>query len=150
MRRRAFLAVVGAALVVAGCGGNGGGGDRLTREEYASQANAICADFKRDVDALEAPQSFEGVVEYAEKARPIFDEHLGRLKDLSPPEELEDTVDRWLATGDRARQRLDDLEAAARDRDERRFAELQAELAREDRESDRLARQVGATTCAEI
>jgi hypothetical protein len=145
------LIALTAAAVAAGCGGDGGGGERLTKEQYALQANTICRDFKADLDALgPEPTMIEQIGPYAERAKPIFDAHLDQLKELTPPEELEDAVDRWLETGDAARARLDDLEAAAEDGDAQRLQELAAEAEREDRESDALARQIGATTCAEI
>lgn len=145
------LAVVALALAAAGCGGGGGGGgDRLTKEEYGSQANTICADFKHDIDALPNPQGFDQAVDYAQKAKPIFDEHLGQLKDLKPPEDLQDVRDRWIETGDQARKRLDELEAAAKDKDTKKLQEISKKADAEDKVSDVLARQLGATTCATI
>jgi hypothetical protein len=147
----ALVAVL--AVAAAGCGGddNGSGdGDRLTKTEYAAKANAICADFKKELDALPAPQGFEEAADYAEKAKPIFDEHLDQLKDLDPPEDLQDVHDKWIATGDKARERLDELEQAAEDKDAKKLAEIGREAAAEDKVSDAYARQLGATTCATI
>lgn len=151
MRALLLLVSVSAlALAAAGCGGDGGGGDRLSKEEFASKGNAICADFKKDLDAVPEPTSFAEVLVFVDKATPIFDEHLGQLKALRPPEDLQETRDDFIATGDKARSRLDDFRKAAEDKDQEKLAELGRESEAEDKESDRLANELGLTTCANL
>ena len=151
MRALLLVSISALALAGAGCGGGGGGGgDRLSKEEFASKGNAICADFKKELDAVPEPSSFEEVLVFVDKAIPIFDEHLDQLKELRPPEDLQETRDDWIAFGDKARGRLDDFREAAEDEDEEKLNELGRETDAEDKESDRLANELGLTTCANL
>ena len=89
------LAVAFSVLVVAlaaGCGG--GGGDKLSHGEFVDKANAICADYNQRVDALGTPNTFEDVVSFAQDARAIAQEDVGKFKDLNPPDEDRDN---WTA-----------------------------------------------------
>ena len=88
-------------------------------------------------------------VVYADKAIPIFEDGLDDLHALEPPETIEESVDAWLATGDAALERVRKVRDAAKDGDEAEVGRLTREAAAAERGSDALARQVGATTCAE-
>ena len=139
------LALVLLALALAACGG---GDDRLSRQELVSQADAICMDFERRIDELGEPQSLEALAEFAREAQPIFDEGLDELRELEPPEDLEETYGRWIATGDETADVLQELGEAAGDGDEaevRRISERADDL---DQRSDRLARRIGLKECA--
>ena len=139
------LALVPLVLVLAACGGGDGG---LTREELVSQADAICVEFERKIDELEEPQSIEALATFAREARPIFEDGLDELRELEPPEDLQVTYDRWVATGDETAKLFGELGRAAADRDQaevRRILEQTGEL---DARSDRLARRIGLRECA--
>ena len=108
MRRLAALAMavtMGAALPACG-----GGGDRLTATEFRKQANGICergnkkiaaaaeAKFAHlgrnqqpDVDSPEAQEFFDLFVHN-------IDGQLSDIRDLNPPDDLEDDVDEMLDT----------------------------------------------------
>ena len=148
MRRAlASVSVLGLMLAAAGCGG--GGGERLTKAEFATQANAICNDFNEELEGLGEPKSLEELAELADKAIPIFEAGLGDLRDLNPPEEIEAAVDEWLDTGDEALERSKRLRDAAKDGDEAEVRRIGQEVSEAEPKSDALARAVGATTCAE-
>ena len=137
------------SLLVAACGGEGGGDERLSREALATKANAICERFETRINALGTPQNLEDLETFAEKARPIFEEGLGDLRELQPPEDLEQRYDEWLSTGDRALERVDELGEAAKDGDTAKVQQIAERAETEDRESDRLARALGLDDCAE-
>ena len=155
MRRPlAFLFLLGLlalALAAAGCGGDGdgGGGDRLTKAEYAAQANEICADFNAKIEDLRTPENMEQLADFTEKAIPIFEDGIADLRELNPPEELQATVDSWLASADAALERIRRVLEAAQDGDEAAVGRLSQEAEAAERGSDALARQIGANTCAE-
>lgn len=108
---RSALALL-SALLLAGCGG---GGDRLSRAEFVEQATAICDSFDQRVDALAEPQSLEEIETLGQELGEILDEGLAELRELEPPEELEEPYDRYLASGDEVADQLDELVEAAAD-----------------------------------
>jgi hypothetical protein len=134
-------------LAVAGCGG-GGGDDRLTGEQLAEKADAICAEYERKVDALKDPQSFDQLAAYARSAHSALSNGLADLRELRPPADLESRYDSWVESGDRALGRIDELRMAAEKKNQAEIQTLVAAASREDNESDRLARELGMNECA--
>ena len=85
-----------AALAAAGCGGGGDDG-RLTHEEFAKKADAICAKYQKRGDNLpETEQTKEGIVRSVEQVMGLFREQLGELRALKPSKEDAEMVDRWV------------------------------------------------------
>ena len=92
-----FSVIVGAA-VLAGCGG--GSDDRLTKEEFLEQGNAICASGNEKIGhaaetAFSSPDnpSQAEIVSFAtETIVPTVQDELDQLRDLSPPKEDEEDV----------------------------------------------------------
>lgn len=85
-RPLAGLAIVGAAALIAGCGG--GGSDRLSLEDFRSQADAVCTDGNRATDAIQDPTSTDTVLPFLEATRDATAPQIERLKDITPPEDL--------------------------------------------------------------
>jgi len=98
------------ALLLAGCGG---GDERLSRAEFVEGATAICDSVDQRVEALGEPQSLEEVETLGQELGEILDEGLGELRELEPPEELEEPYARYLESGDEVADQLDELVAAA-------------------------------------
>jgi hypothetical protein len=88
---RAALATV-VVLVVAGCGGD----DSLSRSEWAAQANAICLETLKKVEALGRPVSSSAYLRVTPKANELGRDAIGRLRDLRAPGEIQDDVKRML------------------------------------------------------
>lgn len=86
-RSAAGLAVVGAIALIAGCGG--GSDDSLSADEFRAQADAICADTTRETDALTAPTSADGVLQYLKDGQAASDTGLDKLKELKAPSDLD-------------------------------------------------------------
>lgn len=148
VRRRplAGLAVVGAAALIAGCGG---GSDSLSAEEFREQADAICADANRELDGLTEPAGFdsEQVLPFLTSGLQIQEEQLDRLRGIDPPSELEDT---WNEAIDLLEQRQAALQEAA----DKIAAGESAQAVLNDDELDRLreeanqkADDLGLTVC---
>lgn len=105
-------ALLAAILVLAACGGDGGG-DRLSAEEYRQQANEICAEANTDLRALQIPDSLDELDAFVADAKPIVDRALEDLDDLEPPQELDGDHDRWVDQNRRMAEALDDLTDAS-------------------------------------
>jgi hypothetical protein len=93
--RRALPLLLAVALL-AGCGGGGGNGEALTREEYAAKADAICGKYKKQTDSLARPANLSDLAEVAGRIVPILDKARGELRKLKPPADEQATAAAWL------------------------------------------------------
>jgi hypothetical protein len=84
--RAAFATLI--VLVVAGCGGD----DSLSRSEWAGQANAICLETLKQVDALGRPSTSDDYLRVTPAANKLGHEAVDRLRDLKEPGEIEKDV----------------------------------------------------------
>ncbi len=139
-----------AGLLVVGAAACGGGGDdeRLTKGELVEKADAVCVDYARKVKALGDPQTLTDLSTYAQAAHQALAAGLTELHTLNPPPDLAAKYEAWLAAGDRALDRIDELQKAAAKGDETEIQRLVDAAKREDEQSDRLARELGMTECA--
>ena len=153
-----------AVLGVSACGGgdDGGGagnGARLSNAELVEQANRICGEYDRRIEDIQAQyrgritglgdeESLDAIAEFAGESRSAVADGLEELRALQPPEELESRYDRWLTTGEQTLERIDELEQAAAAGDREEVAKLVARADEQERESDRLAKELGLTGCA--
>lgn len=110
LRRRplAGLAAIGAVALIAGCGGDSD--SSLSAEDFRTQADAICADTDRQIDALSEPSSADQVLTFLRAGLPIQQEQLDRLRELDPPDDLQDRYDEALGL---LEQQTEAIDAAA-------------------------------------
>jgi hypothetical protein len=149
MRKTLAFAALAAALALAGCGGDdGGGGEPLSQEDFVAQADAICEEYEAKLDALGTPQSQEDLAEFAEKSVPIAEEGQGKLAELTPPADLQEAYDEWLAQGDKAVDIVQRLEQAAQDNDQEEIQAIATEAQAADERSEELATQLGFEECS--
>jgi hypothetical protein len=87
------------AVVVAGCGGKGGGGDRLTKPDFIKQADAICAAAHTKEQAVDFPATdpksasdadLKKLADAIDAATKIDRQEIKDLQDLNPPADFED------------------------------------------------------------
>jgi hypothetical protein len=94
---RQALYVVVVVVIVAGCGG----GKSLSKEEYASRADAVCAKYNEQIKALKDPSNLSELADVADKTLPILDNAINDLKKLKPPANKQRglcaLVDDWLS-----------------------------------------------------
>lgn len=133
-------------LLVAACGG--GGDARLSEEEFQSQANAICAKYQKQLDALGTPASLDEIPELVDQALAILNKEVDEIDALNPPQELQSDVDKLLAATDRTRAAADDLSAAATSGDQAAVQQALDEGNAATKEADDLASSLGLDECA--
>jgi hypothetical protein len=125
-----------------------GGGERLSREEFISQANAICSEGNAKIDAA-AEEAFGGLGPderpsdeqlqgFYDTLVPEIQGQLDAIGGLNPPEDLEADVDNLLQV---ARSSLDRIKDGG----------PQVLLSEQDpfAEANQLAADIGLTACAE-
>jgi hypothetical protein len=142
------------ALAFAGCGGGddgggGGGSETLSKADFQAKANAICKKFNADVDKLGAPQNFEEVGTFTDKAIALSDATLAKLRELKPPKELQDDWNEWLKYGEEVSDTADELKEAAKNEDQDALQKAGEKADERDKKSDPIAERLGLHDCAE-
>lgn len=89
-----------ALVLLAGCGGDGGGDD-----DFPRAATAICEQANQRIIALGTPTSFTETQLYARQAKDAVRDQIAALEELEPPAQDADAVDLYLETL-RERERL--------------------------------------------
>lgn len=144
MRRALGLALVFACLA-AGCGG---GGSRLSKDEFHKQANAICKRYDQKIAALGAPSTPADIPEFVRKGIPLIEQGLAELRALKPPQELEGDYNRMLDETEKAVPAARKLADAAEKNDAAAVQEALSEGNAANQKSDRLATKLGLSSCA--
>ena len=149
------------ALVLAGCGGDdggSGGGSAPTQQQFAQQANGICADLDKRSQTLaqELLQANVGpeAVAVVDRIEQTGRDAVRRLTELPRPEgSAGDLATRFVDASRRDAEQngfaqLDRLRTALEQQDRQALQQAFRELGEnEETESDRLARQLGAPAC---
>lgn len=137
--------VTSTALAVgAGCGG----GDRLSREELVSEADAICAGYEAELGALAEPESLADFERLVQDAKPIVENGIESLRALDPPEDLEHDFGEWISRNEENVAAIEELQEAFADRDEQRIQEIVRQIDENEQEADELATEIGLEDCA--
>jgi len=145
-RRARLVVAVGAAAMLAACGGGG----RLGAADYRQKASRICADANRRANAVPRPRNLSGLRAYLDRTLTIVQQDNDRLRALKPPEDLQDRAAAALRAQDAA------IRLLRRLRDELRAPKPSlravqaglAEVARLGNEADRQFRALGLPRCA--
>jgi hypothetical protein len=133
-------------LVLAGCGG-GGGGQPLTREDYASKADAICGKYNQQVNALANPKSLSDLGDVADKTLPILDNAISDLKKLTPPASEKATSDQWLEQVQNLKDDLQEIRDKAKSNDVAGVQSVVPKAQDHNSKSNALATELGMSVC---
>ena len=144
MRRASFVLL--AVLLAAGCDG-GGGGKPLTRDEYSTKADAICAKYTQQTKALANPKSLSDLADVADKTLPILDHAITDLRKLKPPADEQSTVDQWLAQVDNLKGDLTTIRDKAKSNDIKGVQAVVPQATQHNQQSNQLAAQLGMKVC---
>jgi hypothetical protein len=143
--RRVALAVAVVALV-AGCGG---GSLRLSKAEYAKQADAICTKYNAKLKALARPTSISALPAYVDKALPLARKGDDELRALEPPKDEEQSAKEWLDQNDSVVGSMERLRDAAKKGDRAGIQTALNEASSANQTANRLARSLGLRVCAQ-
>ncbi len=91
------------ALVLAGCAGDDGGGDRLTKAALKTRVTAICDRFFARLEQLPEARRPSDLGKVGRAAQPAYEDAVAELRELEPPEEYErydDWIDKLSEQGD--------------------------------------------------
>lgn len=135
-----------AIALVAGCGG-GGGSTRLTKEEYASKADAICGKYNRQVRDLSNPQNLSELEKVADQTLSILANAITDLKKLNPPASEQAKADQWLSQVENLKEDLTDIRDGAKDQDMQAVQAVLPKAEEHNRRSNALATELGMTVC---
>jgi len=143
VRRASFLLL--ALVLVAGCGGSGG--KRLTKEEYASKADAICAKYNGEVKKLDNPQNLSELARVADETLPILDNAITDLKKLNPPAAEQAKADQWLSQVEKLKDDLTEIRDRAKDKNMEAVQAVVPKAEEHNRRSNALATELGMSVC---
>ena len=141
---RPSVLVLGFALGLAGCGGDGD--EQLSRAEFVEQATAICDRAEERLREVGEPGSIEELESYAGEAQTITDDTVAELRELAPPEPLQDGFDRYLERIEEVIGLLDELEQAAGSGDAAESSRIAGEIG-DSTEAQDAARAAGIPAC---
>jgi hypothetical protein len=136
--RRALVLALATLFAVVGCGGDS---ERLSRQEFAEKADAICAKGNRETEMLPSPANLPELAEVSDKTIDILDDALNELRKLEPPEDEQKIVDQWLAQFETLRDDLAEIRDKARAND---LAGVQA-IAERAQDHNARANELGTT-----
>jgi hypothetical protein len=145
-RPLAGLAAVGAAALIAGCGG---GSDTSSADDFRAQADEVCADANERIGTLTEPGPPAEVLPYLQAGLPIQAEELERIRALDPPEDLradfEEATDLLQQRQDAIQQAADRIEAG--EDPEAVIRDVGPEITRLRDEARAKARELGLSVC---
>jgi hypothetical protein len=132
------------ALVLAGCGGGGGG---QSKADYIKRADAICLDATKKLRALGSPSTPAQVRRFAARAVPIIEGHLRQVRALHPPKDIAADANRVFDNVEQAVRLVGRISTAAAKNDTAQIQTLVSQAAALSAQSGQSARRVGFKQC---
>jgi predicted nucleic acid-binding Zn-ribbon protein len=145
MRGSVAAVLGGLALLAAGCGG--GGEEPLSKAEFQSQANAICAKYEKQLNALGAPSSIDEIPDLVQQALVILNKEIDEIAALNPPDEQQSDFDKLIAASNKTKAAANDLSAAAKSGDQAAVQKALEDGNAASDEADQLATGLGLGEC---
>jgi hypothetical protein len=136
-----------AIVLAAGCGGGGSHGQRLTHDQYAAKADAICGKYKQKTDALSRPATLSDLADVSDQVLPLLHDARGELHALRPPQNEEATANAWLDEFDVIIDDVQKIRDAAKKNDTAAVQAAAGPALQHDQHANDLATQLGMTVC---
>jgi hypothetical protein len=133
--------------LVAGCGG-GTSGERLTRDQYAEKADAVCSKYKQKTDALERPADLAGLARIADQTVSILRDARGEFHKLRPPANEQATADAWLDQFDLLIQDVEQIRDKAKAKDIGAVQKIAQTSLQHNQRANELGVKLGMTVCS--
>jgi hypothetical protein len=142
------MLLLAACAVLAGCGSSGD--KRLSKDEYARRADAICTRFNRQQPSLPSLQkvTVKQVEQLASQTVPLVDRTIADLRKLAPPKDEQALADRWIESLRRLRVDAAKIRDRARANDLAGVAALVGPSQQDERTAEHLAAQLGTAVCS--
>jgi hypothetical protein len=147
--RNLSIALAAVAIAAGGCGGGSdSGATPLSQEDFVSQANAICADFNSQLGSLQQPTpgDFDALAQFATDTLAAVQPAIVKFHALTPPEDLQDKWDAYLAGVQKGVTVIQKLEQAAEAQDGQQVTSLATQLGQINNDAEATA--LGLTECA--
>jgi hypothetical protein len=144
VRRASSLAL--ALVFLSGCGG-GGGGPALTKQQYATKADAICGKYNKQVNALGNPNNLQDLAKVADKTLPILGSAIDKLDALKPPASEKAKADQWLTQVRNLKDDLQEIRDKAKAGDTRGIQSVLPKAQDHNSKSNSLAAELGMSVC---
>lgn len=132
-----------AALLLSACSGG------LSKEEFISQADKICASAEERFNELDQPTTPAELEGFVEEAEGIMDELLGDLRDLEAPDDISEQVDEMLTNLEAAVDQFPDLVDAAADQDLETVQTVTTEIQEKTDAANEAAQDIGLDQCGD-
>ena len=119
----------------------------MTKEEYASKADAICAKYNGEVKKLDNPQNLSELARVADETLPILDNAITDLKKLNPPAAEQAKADQWLSQVEKLKDDLTEIRDRAKDKNMQAVQAVVPKAEEHNRRSNALATELGMSVC---
>jgi hypothetical protein len=143
--RRALTALSVLLALAAGCGNSGE--NRLSKEEYARRADAVCRRYNEGTRALGWPKTMPALAKVAGRSLPFLDRAIRDLRALKPPQDEDATARGWLRQLSLLRRDVVRIRNRARVNDARGVRAVVPAATRRNERFSALATQLGMTVC---
>jgi hypothetical protein len=144
MGRAALVALV-LVVLLPGCGG--ASGKPLTKEEYASKADAICGKYNEQIKSFANPKNLSDLAKVADKTLPILDHAITDLRKLRPPASEKALADQWLTQVKGLKGDLQEIRDKAKKGDIQAVQAVVPKATDHNAKSNQLAGQLGMSLC---
>jgi hypothetical protein len=134
------------AVLVAGCGG--GSGKRLSRAEYAKQADKICSKYNAKLNAIARPKSQADLSRFVDEAVPLVSDASDRLSELKPPQDEQRIAATWNQANSDIVRALERLRTAAKAKDNAKMQTALADGNKANSRANTLAKTLGMNACS--
>ena len=142
LRRTTTIAAVAVSgLFAASCGGE----DKLSKTDYITQADKICADAQKKLEAVPQPKSANELKDYSAKLKPLLDDAVERLDALEPDDAVKGSADALVSSTKSAVKVAEDL---GKTTDEAKVQKLLETAEKTERSTDARLKKDGFKDCA--
>lgn len=146
--RRAALVAFALVVLLPGCGGSGSG-KPLTKEEYASKADAICGKSNEQANAIAKDlKNLSDLAKAADKTLPVLDQAIKEIEKLEPPASEKALSNQWLTQVRALKDGLREIRDKAKASDNQGLKAAVAKAAEHNSQSNALAAQLGMSICS--
>jgi hypothetical protein len=142
---RGAAALILASLLLPACGG--GGGETLTRQEYAQKADAICAKGKTKTSALPTPANLQELARVADQTLDALADARSDLEQLKPPPQERALANQWLAAIERLEGDVARIRDSAKANDRGAVLNQATQAQKRNTRANELATRLGLTVC---